>query len=166
MHTKILIRPENFHLRFQQWHRQQFAEHLNWLRNSYAEAAFADGSAELRLEQNPMQARLVWQPDGMETEQMAFFLELFKTRLLDRQYNLQISDERSEVFDNGLRITVHRHFLKPDVAQGPPGVHHLYGNLFLEHRFGSEYNSLCITANYYGDRIYYGFEKLMEILLS
>lgn len=169
MHTKILIRPENFHLRYQHWHEKESPVHLEMLRGSYANEVFGMGSDDLTYEHSSQYARITWHPGDLQIEALSCLLDHFRNVMLKNNYYIQISDERNEVFDSGLKLTIHRHYLKPDrlVSNGLADETPLqFGNIFLEHRFNSRYNALCISSNYYGDRTYTSFEKLMEVLLS
>lgn len=169
MHTKVLIRPENFYLRYQHWQEKNRQLHLEMLRGSYANEVFGKGADDLNYEHSSQYARIKWSPDSMQIEDIAFMLEHLSGVLLKNNYSLQLRDERNEVFDSGHKVSVQRHYLKPDlpcedVMQS--GNLHLYGNVFLEHRFSSHYNALNIISNYYGNKRYLSFEKLMEVLLA
>lgn len=169
MHTKVLIRPENFYLRYQHWQEKACRVHLEMLRGSYANEVFGKGSDDLNYEHSSQYARIVWHPDSLQIEDLAFVLEHLSGTLLKNNYALQLKDERNEVFDSGHKVSVQRHYLKPDlpceeVMQN--GNLHLYGNIFLEHRFSRQFNALHITSNYYGNKRYLSFEKLMEVLLA
>ncbi|MEZ4805636.1 MAG: hypothetical protein R2852_09180 [Bacteroidia bacterium] len=169
MHTKILIRSESFHLRYQQWKEKDVKIHLEMLRGSYANEVFGKGSDDLKYERNKQYTMVNWQPTDINFEELAYLHEYFKNILLKNNYFQQLSDERTEVFDNGLKLTVHRHYLKPNISleeRYKPNASFLFGNIFLEHRFNSQSNSLSITANYYGDKQYDSFERFMELILK
>jgi hypothetical protein len=169
MHAKILIRSESFHLRYQQWKDKDAKIHLEMLRGSYANEVFGKGSEDLKHERNKQYTAVFWQPEDISFEALAYLLEYFKNILLKNNYFQQLSDERHEVFDNGLKLTVHRHYLKPSIPleeRYKPNASLLFGNIFLEHRFNSQSSSLSITANYYGDKRYDSFESFMELILK
>lgn len=169
MHTKLLIRPENFVSRYQQWHEDRRAVQLEMLRGSYANELFGSGADDIRFEQEKTHARLLWQPEDINIEDLGFILDHFRDIMLKNNYYNNLSDERLEVFDSGLKLTVHRHYLKPDISFKEiitPDTSHLYGNLFLEHHFNSRLNTFSISTNYYSHKQYLSYEKLMELLLG
>ena len=169
MHTKLLIRPETFISRYQHW--KDLSRHLQLaaFRESFALELFGTGALDMRFEQSTNQAKLLWQPQQMSHDDLSYWLDDFKEKLLDNGYFNHFSDERIELFDNGVKFTVHRHYLKPKITFREiitPDISHLYGNIFLEHHFNELSNSLSITINYFSHKSYLSFEKLMELLLS
>ena len=169
MHTKLLIRPETFTSRYQQWKAERRPLQLNALKSSFESELFGMGSDDMRYEQDIHHARLLWQPDEMSKEDMSFWLDDFRNVLLGEHYFNQFSDERHEIFDNGVKYTIHRHYLKPQISFREiitPDTSHLYGNIFLEHHFNDDFNSLTINIHYYSHKLYLSFEKLMEIMLK
>lgn len=169
MHTKILIRPEKFHLRYQQWQEKMMSMHIEMLRGSYANEVFGKGADDLKFETNSQYSRLTWQPEDIQIDAISCLLDHFKNLLLKNNYGVRLSDERNEVFDNGLKLTIHRHYLKPEISFEEllhQGGSQIFGNLFLEHRFNNQHNTFCISANYYGNKTHHPFEKLMEVLLA
>lgn len=169
MQTKILIRTLTFNSRYQQWFETSRSNHIEMLRGSYANEVFGLGSDDLVYEQSDSYCRIAWQPQELGIEDLGFVMDYFQTIMLKNHYNNTLSDERYEVFDKGLKLTVHRHYLKPVLSQQDilsETAHHLYGNIFLEHRFNGRYNALNLSANYQTSKRYESFEKLMEILLG
>jgi hypothetical protein len=139
------------------------------LRGSYANEVFGLGATDLVYESTSAYSRITWSPEVLEIEDLDFMMDYFEGVLLKNNYYSNLSDERNEVFDNGLKLTVHRHYLKPGFSAGDLSVvpeAHQFGNVFIEHRFNSRHNTLCISANYYGKKQFQSFEKLMEILLG
>lgn len=139
------------------------------LRGSYANEVFGQGSEDLVHEETSTYCRITWQPLELEIEDLGFVMDYFQAIMLKNNYTNALSDERYEVFDKGLKLTVHRHYLKPGIPQQhilPGTAHNLYGNIFFEHRFNGRHNGLCLSANYHEDKRYESFEKLMEILLG
>lgn len=169
MQTKILIRTLTFNSRYQQWYETGRNNHIEMLRGSYANEVFGLGSDDLAHEQSPAYCRITWQPRELEIEDLGFVMDYFQAVMLKNKYSNTLSDERYEVFDKGLKMTVHRHYMKPVTAQqhiSSGTGHNLYGNIFFEHRFNGRYNALCLCANYHEGTDYESFEKLMEILLG
>ncbi len=169
MHTKILIRSLTFNLRYQQWIEKHRPIHVEMLRGSYANEVFGLGSSDLHYETSNASSRIIWSPGVLEIEHLDFMMEHFVCILLKNNYCKVLSDERNEVFDKGLKLTIQRHHLKSGEAPGEQGENNptnKFGNIRIEHRFNSVHNTLCISANYNGEKRYQSFEKLMEILLE
>jgi hypothetical protein len=169
MHTKILLRTLTFNLRYQQWTENNMNVHLEMLRGSYANEVFGTGSSDLAFEESAVYSRITWSPEELRIEDLDFMMDYLQAVMLKNNYYLNLSDERNEVYDSGLKMTVHRHYLKPllsTVDISPEKAYRRFGNIFMEHRFNNRLNSLCISANYYGKNKYLSFEKLMEILLG
>ena len=165
MHTKILVRTINFNARYQQWIEKDRSLHLEMLRGSYANEAFGNGSADLELEYSGAYSRITWSPAELRIEDLGCMMDYFQSLMLKNSYYLNLSDERREVFDTGLKLTTQRHYLKP-AADNRDVSDRQFGNVFIEHSFNSRFNSLSISANYHGQNQYHSFEKLMEILLG
>jgi hypothetical protein len=169
MHTKLLIRPMNFQIRYQQWVDTLMFSHLDMLRGSYANEVFGNGAEDLKFIVQQAQSKIIWQPEILQTSDISCIIDYFKTILLNHKYYSYISDERQDVFDSGVKMNVHRHYLKPNIDADEllnNSQTHLFGNIFLEHHFNNNNNSLIITVNYYSQKKYESFEKLMELLLS
>lgn len=168
MHTKLLIRPQIFLSLYQQWEKMRKPEQLQLLTDSFEAEMFGNGATDLRFEQTVNLSRLLWQPSEISIEDLSHWLDFLKDTLLGNQYYNHLSDERVELFDNGIKYTVHRHYLKPKLSFKEiitPDTPHLFGNLYLEHHFNDDFNSLSISAHYFSHKSYQSFEKLMEILL-
>jgi hypothetical protein len=165
MHTKILVRTLTFNSRYQQWAENDRNIHLEMLRGSYANEVFGLGSSDLAFEYSEAYARIIWSPDVLRIEDLDFMMDYLLSVMLKNNYSLTLSDERNEIYDRGLKMTVHRHYLKP-VSLQKNQDEKLFGNIFIEHRFNNRINSLCISANYHHQNQYMSFEKLMEILLE
>lgn len=167
MHTKILLRTLTFNSRYQQWIEKDKNIHLEMLRGSYANEVFGLGSDDLLYEHSSAFSRITWSPNVLCIEDLDFMMDYFMRVMLKNNYYINLSDERHEIFDAGLKLTIHRHYLKPEMSlnanQNEPAC--LYGNIFIEHRFNSAHNTFCISAQY-GPNTYLSFEKLMEILLE
>lgn len=169
MQTKILIRTITFNSRYQQWFETGRNNHIEMIRGSYANEVFGLGSDDLVYEQSSICCRISWQPLELEIEDLGFVMDYFQAMMLKNNYTNTLSDERYEVFDKGLKLTVHRHYMKPvipeqDILRGT--AYQLYGNIFFEHRFNGRHNALCLSANYHAGKSYESFEKLMEVLLG
>ncbi len=140
------------------------------LSGSYANEAFGKGADDLKCEHKEGYDRIIWQPAHLQHHTFGFLMDLFKTKLIAfAGYKTVLSDERIEVFDNGLRFTVHRHSLK--YANEPPPRSALvalqqFGHLNLEHKFNKDHNVFLLTAINTIDLQDNSFEKLMEFLLS
>jgi hypothetical protein len=169
MHTKLLIRPDTFTSRYQQWRELRRPLQLAAFKSSFEAELFGMGADDMRFEQDIHHTRLLWQPEDISKEDMSFWLDDFRNTLLSQRYFNQFSDERTEHFDSGLKMTVHRHYMKPQISFKEiitPETSHLYGNIFLEHHFNDNFNSLTIQIHYYSHKLYLSFEKLMEIMLK
>jgi hypothetical protein len=169
MHTKILLRTLTFNSRYQHWIEYERNIHLEMLRGSYANEVFGKGSADLEYEYSPACTRLTWTPDTLGIDALDFMIDYFQQLLLKNNYYTYLSDVRYEIFDTGLKLTVHRHQMKPSLPATVmpdelliPG----FGNLYIEHRYNSRHNSVCVSANYYGKKPERSFENLMELLLG
>lgn len=160
MHTKILIRPQNFNEHYQHWLDNLGKVLLESLHGSYANEFLGNGSLDMVVENSNTYSRITWKPEEFNKTQISCLLDWIKNKILTLDYYLYLSDERVEVFDNGLRITIHRHYLKPNINSKILN----YGNIILEHRFNKDNNHLCLTSNYYHNLQYLRFEKLMEFL--
>lgn len=161
MHTKVLIRSQNYSEHYQQWLQKGVGELLELFSGSYANGVFGKGADDLDYEILPTFRRITWYPDHVIHQEMSFIMDYFMLRLIQCNYMLVLSDERNEVFDSGVRITIHRHYMKP--AEDATSD---FGNIILEHRFNPHTNNLALTVNnlpIYGSG---SFEKLMELLLS
>ncbi|HEY1047263.1 MAG TPA: hypothetical protein VGF79_12535 [Bacteroidia bacterium] len=169
MHTKLLIRPVNFISRYQHWTQNRLIEFLEMFRGSYANAVFGKGAEDLQYIEDKAQNRLIWEPGVVSMDEMGFMIDYFKEVMLKNKYFNYLSDVRQDVFDNGIKLNVHRHYLKPDSAfhfnKEETEIQH-FGNIFFEHHFNAKINSISISVNYYGQNQYASFEKLMELLLD
>lgn len=165
MHTKLLIRPLNFELRFQQWIDNGLIDQLNMLRGSYANEVFGEGSDDLSHLRSDGHSRIIWQPAEIESIHLGFMCEYFKSKLESENYYIFLSDEREEIYDSGLKLSIHRHFLKPEKDEHSPDFN-VYGNVIIEHHFSPGHKSLLISVNYFNTKRYLSFERLMELLLS
>lgn len=143
--------------------------HLEMLRGSYANEVFGNGAEDLKFIAQQAQSKIIWQPEILQTNDISCIIDYFKSIILQNNYYSYISDERQDVFDSGVKMNVHRHYLKPNIDANEimnNNQSHLFGNIFLEHHFNSNNNSLIITVNYYSQKKYESFEKLMELLLT
>ena len=169
MHTKILIRTDSFSEHYQHWLQRDVKDIIEILSGSYANEVFGKGSEDLKYEQSDSFKKIIWQPAFLNQQTFGFLIDLFKTKLIAfAGYQLNLSDERNEIFDNGLRFTTHRHYLKPtfnktELIKLQDQVK--FNNLILEHRFNKQYNAFYLTANFNKDAHLTSFEKLMEFLL-
>lgn len=168
MHTKILIRKDSFLEHYQHWLQKDVKDILEMLSGSYANEAFGKGSDDLKCEHMEHSDRIRWQPAHLHHQTFGFLMDLFKTKLIAfAGYRIVLSDERTEVFDNGLRLTIHRHSLKPSVnTDNNNGPKKDFGHLNLEHHFNKDSNCFILTAVHHSGRPGDSFEKLMEFLLS
>ncbi len=162
MNTKILIRPENFLLRYQHWKEKDRNLHIEMLRGSYANEVFGKGSSDLKYEQSNRYSRIIWTPEEVRIEALGFLLEDLKNVLLKNNFTLQISDERNEIYDSGLKVTVHRQYLKTSESDDEDRT----GTIVLEHSFSRMFNAITITSICGEGQAGLAFEKLMETLMS
>jgi hypothetical protein len=96
-------------------------------------------------------------------------MDYFYAILVNHNYYKYMSDERVEASKSDSLLTIYRHYLKPDVPYEETIKNNaflLFGNITIEHRFNNNTNMLGITCNYYSQKQYDSFEKLMEILLK
>lgn len=171
MHTKILIRTDSFSEHYQHWLQKDVRDVMEILSGSYANEVFGKGSEDLDYERTENFTRIIWAPDCLHHQTFGFLIDTLKTKLIAfAGYQLNISDERNEILDKGLRLTTHRHYLKPDPKRrGSQGIKCdlNFDNIMLEHRFNKDYDAFCITACHYKNTSpSTAFEKLMEFLLS
>ncbi len=168
MHTKVLIRTDSFIEHYQQWLKKEVNEVIEILSGSYANEVFGMGADDLKFEKLPDLSRITWNPTVLKTQELGFLMDFFKSKLEECGYCLNLSDERQEIFDSGLRLIIHRHFLKPTIGDQEllnMRQNAKFGKLYLEHRFNGKVNSFCLTASYYDHLNQSSFEKLMEFLL-
>ncbi len=94
-------------------------------------------------------------------------MDYFQIKLCQHGYTLSLSDERQELFDSGLRLTIHRHFLKPIKTK----IHlnsecYNFGNLIIEHQFNQKNNAFSMTVHRQASSELSSVEKLMEFILG
>ncbi len=166
MHTKVLIRTDSFIEHYQHWLQKEVIEVIEILSGSYANEVFGKGADDFKFETQASHNRIYWQPLFLTHHELGFLIDYFKTKLLQNGYVLSLSDERHEIFDSGLRLTIHRHYLKPEKAMNAEKTYLNFGNLFLEHQFNNKQNKFCLTVNFGGHENRASFEKLMEFLLG
>lgn len=168
MHTKILLRPLNFHLRYQQWESTQKEIDLGQLHQCYTDHVFEHLNNSMQYENNHLYAKLQWDVDFKDLEQLAYIIEHFKNKLLKNKYSLLKSEVRNEVWDNGIKAKVEGIILKADSFYNENGEQNEinYGDIHLEQHIFEQRQCLTIMAKYYLGRVNYTFEKLMELLLK
>ena len=168
MHTKILIRPLNFHLRYQHWESQQKQIDFSDLHQCYTSHVFEHKNNNIKFEATKLYAKLYWDVNFNDLEQLAYIIEHFKNTLLKNKYSILKSEERNEVWDKGIKVKVLGIILKADTFYDELGeqTEINYGDIYLEQHIFEEKQSLIITAKYYLERVNYSFEKLMELLLK
>ena len=166
MHTKVLIRTDSFIEHYQQWLQINVNEVLEIMSGSYANEVFGKGSEDFDYKKNTDTTVIKWKPIVLNKQEVGFLMDYFQTKLCQHGYTLSLSDERQELFDSGLRFTIHRHFLKPIITavhQNNPCYN--FGNLILEHQFNQKSNAFCMTVHRHASSELASFEKLMEFLL-
>ena len=168
MDTKILLRPLNFHLRYQHWESTQKEIDLFHLHQYYTSHVFEHENNTIRFESNNLYAKLNWDVHFNDIEQLAYIIEHFKNKLLKNKYSILKSEERNEIWDKGIKAKVEGIILKADVFYTESGEQSEinYGDIYLEQNIFENRQSLSITAKYYLGRVNYSFEKLMELLLK
>jgi len=168
MHTKILLRPLNFHLRYQQWERTQKEIDLNQFHQCYTGHVFEHEENNIQYDCNQMFAKLHWDVNFTDLEQLAYIIEHFKNILLKNNYSIFKTEERHEVWDKGIKAKVQGIILIADIFYDELGEQRAknYGDVYLEQHIFEDRQSLTITARYYLGRENYTFEKLMELLLK
>lgn len=169
MHTKVLIRTDSFIEHYQHWLKKEVNEVLEIMSGSYANEVFGKGADDFSFEQKADTIKIKWKPAVLNKQEMGFLLDYFQTKLCSQGYLLSLSDERQEIFDSGVRLTIHRHFLKPIKKEGNAVEHDQllnFGNLIIEHQFNQASNQFCLSVNRSGQSHSASFEKLMEFLLG
>ncbi len=168
MHTKILLRPLNFHLRYQHWESTQKEIDLNHLHQCYTRHVFGHEDNNIQYGCDQLHAKLYWNANFNDPEQLAYIIEHFKNILLKNNYSILKSEERHEVWDKGIKAKVQGIVLKADTFYDELGEHREinFGDIYLEQHIFEDKQSLSITAKYYLGRVNYTFEKLMELLLK
>jgi hypothetical protein len=168
MHTKILIRPLNFHLRYQHWASKQKTKEINELHISYACHVFEQMKTDIKYESNAHYVKLLWMPKFKDSERLAYIIEHFKNTLLKNKYKILKYEERNEIWDKGINVFVKSINLISDSSLhtevDPNEVN--FGNIYLEQNLIENEQSLCITAKNLENKPKYSFEKLMELLLK
>ncbi|MDI1233801.1 MAG: hypothetical protein PSX81_05940 [bacterium] len=168
MHTKVLIRTDSFIEHYQHWLNKDMEEVLEIMSGSYANEVFGKGADDFSFEQQAELIKISWKPTVLNRQSIGFLIDYFQTKLCENGYVLTLSDERQEVFDSGMRLTIHRHYLKPikqnNSNSGLPYLN--FGNLVIEHQFNQNRNQLCLTVTHNEVTNSGSFEKLMELLLG
>lgn len=170
MHTKILIRTDSFFEHYQQWLQRDVKDVLEMLSGSYANELFGNGAIDLHYQQTPTCKQILWEPECLPHQSIGYLIDYFKTNLVAfAGYQNCISDERTEVYDKGMRMTIHRHLLK-HIACNLPIPTALFdnpkGNLHLEHRFNKNQNVLFIKSIDCNNPQFNSFENMMSFLLK
>lgn len=169
MHTKVLIRTDSFIEHYQHWLKKEVNEVLEIMSGSYANEVFGKGADDFTFEQKADSIKIKWKPAVLNKQEIGFLMDYFQTKLCQHGYVLSLSDERQEIFDSGLRLTIHRHFLKPTKSNTiePSSNEKLnFGNLIIEHQFNQASNQFCMSVNRSQQNETASFEKLMEFLLG
>ena len=167
MHTKVLIRTDSFIEHYQHWLKMNVNEVLEIMSGSYANEVFGKGSDDFDYKKNADTTVIKWKPSVLNKQEMGFLMDYFQTKLCQHGYTLSLSDERQELFDSGLRFTIHRHFLKPIITavhQNNPCYN--FGNLILEHQFNQKNNAFSMTVHRQASAELSSVEKLMEFILG
>jgi len=170
-----LLREAEFGKDYQDW-KNGMGKHvaLRKVRELYESAMLGYPTRDCDIIQSPTYAMFIlhvqddWSPDFHR-----FLMDYWRERILQNGYYAYMSDLRSELLDGGLRKTIERHYLKPDVFEamrnGDP-VDRRFGNLTLELTFqGNDVDYFKLTMGFYHERSKkreLGLEKLMEILLK
>lgn len=169
MHTKVLIRTDSFIEHYQHWLKKNVNEVLEIMSGSYANEVFGKGADDFTFEQKADTIKIKWKPAVLNKQEIGFLMDYFQAKLCNHGYVLSLSDERQEIFDSGLRLTIHRHFLKPIKKGSAPSEQSTllnFGNLVFEHQFNQASNQFCLSVNQGGQGDSASFEKLMEFLLG
>lgn len=168
MHTKILFRPVNFHLRYQQWENTHKSKDLENLHHCYCQHVFEQEKNNIVYDENELYAKLQWNTEFNEPERLAYMIEHFKNTLLKNNYSLLKLEEKNEIWDKGLKVTVQNVVLNADAHYNEFGafseLH--FGDITLEQINIEDQFILGITCKYYINKTHYSFEKLMELLLK
>jgi hypothetical protein len=77
MDTKILLRPLNFHLRYQHWESTQKEFDLCQLHECYTDHVLEHQNNNIQYENNHLYSKLQWHADFKDLEQLAYILEHF-----------------------------------------------------------------------------------------
>jgi hypothetical protein len=169
MQTKVLIRNQNYQTRYQQWKNKSMLSILQNINEFYSDELISGHSNELNIKKSETQVVFVLKPDNYSIDDLSFLSTYFKDLLTQNQYFIYMSDERIESQKDGLIQNIHRHYLKPEIEYAKSiqiGANLLFGNIILEHYFNHLDNKLIMTVNYYSQKTYNSFEKLMELLLK
>jgi hypothetical protein len=169
MQTKVLSRSENYQTRYQHWKNEKLTQIIDDIKNCYSDVLITENSDELSITKTDSQIVLILKIEDYSIDDFSFLQHYLKATIHENQYYIYMSDERIKTSNDGLIQNIHRYYLKPDVDYLDsilPNAHLLYGNITIEHFFNSNINQLVLTVNYYSQRQYNSFEKLMELLLT
>ncbi|MDP2175688.1 MAG: hypothetical protein Q8K70_07225 [Bacteroidota bacterium] len=169
MQTKVLIRTPNYQTRYQQWKNESLNSILQDINQCYSDELILGHSYEVIIVKSEAQVVLILNNENYSIDDLSFLSTYFKDLLLQNQYYVYMSDERIETQRDGLIQNIHRHYLKPDIEYSKSldiGANLMFGNIIMEHYFNKIDNKLIVTINYYSQKKYHSFEKLMELLLK
>ena len=169
MQTKVLIRSLNFDKHYQHWLVNQKDEILNNFNQLISDDLLEEENEGFTISKTSSQTSLSWNDNSLPIDTFSFLMDYFYSILIKYNYYKYMSDERVETSKSESLLTIYRHYLKPDVPYEESIKNNaflLFGNITIEHRYNNNTNMLGITCNYYSQKQYDSFEKLMEILLK
>jgi hypothetical protein len=169
MQTKVLIRSLNFDKHYQHWLVNQKDEILNNFNQLMSDELLGEENDGFTISKTSSQTSLSWNDNSLPIDTFSFLMDYFFNLLTQNNYYKYMSDERVESSKSEALLSIYRHYLKPNVPYEETIKNNaflLFGNITIEHRFNNNTNMLGITCNYYSQKQYDSFEKLMEILLK
>ena len=167
MSTKILIRPLNFHLRYQHWQGIEKSKDLDLLHKHYAAHVFDQIKNEIIFQVDGLSTKMQWSPHFTDSERLAYIIEHFKNILLKNKYILLKYEERNEVWDRGIKTNIQSFTFITDSKSNrwKEKTENNFGQIILEQSHG-EKQSLLICTEPIKEEKHLSFEKLMEFLLT
>lgn len=169
MNTKVLVRNDNYQTLYQQWKKLNKQLVTDAFKTMYEKYLLGENESFLTINKDNKQAQLIFEGVDFTINDFSFLIDFFKETVLEQNYYLYMSDERILNETEFQILNIHRHYLKPNVdylESLVPNAHLLYGNIVIEHHFNKNKNNMMITANYYSQKQYFSFEKLMEYFLK
>jgi len=167
MRTKLLERSDSFLTLYQQWLILSKINTLEYLNTKLSDFYINDKSNLIEVFKSETQNVLKINLSDFDNSNNDFLLEFLKEKMIESKYFISLKDER--IIENSEQMMAHRYYLKPEIEYLESlkiNAFLKFGNLFLEHHFDVDQSYILITANYYSQKKYDSFDKLIEVLFK
>lgn len=167
MRTSLLERSDSFITLYQQWLSLSKTKVLEYINTELFSFYVNDESSLIEVFRSDTQTILKVNLADFENADNDFLLDSLKDKMIKLGYFISLKDAR--IIDDIEQKQVHRYYLKPEIEYLESlkmNAFLKFGNVFLEHHFDDDQSYILITANYYSQKKYDSFDKLIEALFK